>query len=74
MTKTKPAKPKVETHEIRSTVTPGEMFVRTTYVRLHKQKYGIPEREASKLFEQELKSGSVVFSHEWSGIKIYKKT
>lgn len=72
MAKTKP-KQKVESNEIRSTVIPGELFVRTTYVRLHKQKHGIPEGEALKLFESELKSGSVVFSHEWSGIKIYKK-
>lgn len=73
MAKTK-AKPKVESNEMRTTVIPGELFVRTTYVRLHKQKYGIPESEASNLFEQDLRSGSVVFSHEWSGIKIYKKS
>jgi len=74
MAKNKPAKLKVESHEIRNTVSPGELFVRTTYVRLHKQKHGLSESEAFKLFEQDLKSGSVVFSHEWSGIKIYKKT
>ena len=74
MAKTKPAKPKFETHEIRSTVSPGELFVRTTYVRLHKQKHGLSESEAFNIFEKELKSGSVVLSHEWSGVKIYKKT
>jgi hypothetical protein len=74
MAKTKPVKPKVEPNEIRSTVIPGELFVRTTYVRLYKQKHGLSEIKASNLFEKELKSGSVVFSHEWSGIKIYKKT
>ena len=55
------------------TVKPGELFVRTTYIRLYWQKRSIPGSEASKLFEADLKSGAVVVSHEWGGIKIYKK-
>jgi hypothetical protein len=73
MAKTKP-KLKAKTPEILDTVKPGEMFIRTTYIRLKWQKHGIPESEASKLFDAELESGSIVVSHEWSGIKIYKKT
>lgn len=73
MAKTKPAKPKAASHETRDTVKPGELFIRTTYIRLSWQKHGIPESEASKLFDAELKSGSIVVSHDRGGIKIYKK-
>ncbi len=56
------------------TVKPGELFVRTTYIRLYWQRHGIPANEASNLFEAELKSGTVVVSHDWGGVKIYKKS
>lgn len=67
-------KPKPETPVTLDTIKPGEFFVRITYIRLHWQKHGIPESEASKLFEAELQSGAVVVSHDWGGIKIYKKS
>lgn len=73
MAKNKPVKPKAEIQESLHTVKPGELFVRTTYTRLHWQKHGIPESEASKLFDAELKSGSIAVSHDRGGIKIYKK-
>ena len=55
------------------TIKPGELFVRTTYIRLHWQKHGIPGSEASQLFDAELQSESISVSHDWGGIKIYKK-
>ena len=73
MAKSKPT-PKAKAPETLDTVKPGELFVRTTYIRLFWQKHGIPEIEASKLFEAELKSGTVVVSHDWGGVKIYKKS
>ena len=72
MAKTKP-KPTPKAPETLDTIKPGELFVRTTYIRLNWQKHGIPESEASKLFDAELQSGAVVVSHDWGGIKIYKK-
>lgn len=72
MAKIKP-KLKPKTPETLDTVKPGEMFIRTTYIRLHWQKNGIPGSEASKLFDAELESGSIVVSHDWGGILIYKK-
>lgn len=72
MAKTKP-NPKAKSFATMDTVKPGEMFILTTYIRLHWQKHGIPESEASKLFDAELQSGSVEISHDWGGIKIYKK-
>lgn len=73
MAKSKAAKPKAKDPETLGTVKPGELFIRTTYIRLQWQKYGIPESEASKLFDAELQSGTVVVSHIWGDIKIYKK-
>ena len=73
MAKSKPAKPKAAIPETQGTLKPGELFVRTTYIRLYWQKHGIPESEASKLFDAELQSGSIVLSHDLGGIKIYKK-
>lgn len=72
MAKSKPT-PKPKAPETLDTIKPGELFVRTTYIRLHWQKHGIPESEASKLFDAELQSGTVAISHDWGGIKIYKK-
>lgn len=72
MAKTKP-KPKPATPTTLDTVNPGELFVKTTYIRLYWQNHGIPESEASKLFDDELQSGSIAISHYWGGIKIYKK-
>jgi hypothetical protein len=57
MAKSKPT-PKAKAPENLDTLKPGELFVRTTYIRLHWQKHGIPEIEASKLFDADLKSGS----------------
>ncbi len=73
MAGTKIQKQNTATNETRDTLNPGELFVRTTYIRLCKQKYGIPESEASNLLDAELKLGSVAISHDWGGIKIYKK-
>ena len=73
MAKSKAAKPKAKDPETLGTVKPGELFIRTTYIRLQWQKYGIPESEASKLFDAELKSGSIAVSHDRGGILIYKK-
>ena len=73
MAKTKPERPKAATNETRDTLKPGELFVRTTYIRLYKQKHEIPESEASKFLDAELQSGTVALSHKWGGIKIYKK-
>lgn len=66
--------PKAKAPATLDTIKPGELFVRTTYIRLHWQNHGIPESEASKLFDAELQSGSVLLSHDWGGIKIYKKS
>ena len=65
--------PKPKAPETLDTIKPGELFVRTTYIRLYWQKHGMPESEASKLLDAELQAGTVVVSHDWGGIKIYKK-
>ena len=57
----------------RDLIPPGEQFIKTTYLRLHRQKQDLtPEQAAAKL-ESELKAGTVVRSGEWNGVPKYVK-
>jgi hypothetical protein len=57
----------------RDLIPPGEQFIRTTYLRLHRQKQDLTTEQAAAKLEAELKAGTVVRSGEWNGVQEYLK-
>lgn len=51
----------------------GELFVRETYLRLHRQKHGLTTEQANQKFESELRLGTIVRYGARAEIQIYKK-
>lgn len=62
-------KPEPKAHPIKL----GELFIKETYLRLHRQKNGMTTESASAQLETELKTGAVVIHGNRAEIKIYKK-
>lgn len=69
----KTAKPKKQPVLLADVIKPGELFVRTTYIRLHRQKHNLTTEEADAKFESDLKFGSIVMHKYRAEIPIYIK-
>lgn len=62
-------KPDPKAHPIKV----GELFIKETYFRLHRQKHGMTTESATAQLETELKTGAVVIHGNRAEITIYKK-
>jgi hypothetical protein len=69
MAKTKQSPPE----KIPDVIKSGELFIRETYLRLHRQKREFSTEQANEKLEREIKSGSVVIHGNRGEIKIFKK-
>jgi hypothetical protein len=57
----------------RDPMQPGEQFIKTTYLRLHRQKQDLTTEQAAAKLESELKAGTVERAGEWNGVPKYKR-
>jgi len=62
-------KPEPKSHPIKA----GELFIKETYLRLHRQKHGMATESAMAQLQTELKTGSVVVHGNRAEITIYRK-
>lgn len=62
-------KPEPKAHPIKA----GELFIKETYLRIHRQKHGMTTESAMAQLETELKTGAVVIHGNRAEITIYKK-
>lgn len=68
----KPATAKAQDEKLHP-INFGELFIKETYLRLHRQKHGMTTESASFQLEAELKTGAVVVHGNRAEITIYKK-
>ena len=52
----------------------GELFIKETFLRLHRQRHGLTTQEAEQRLQLELKSGMVEVYASMAEITIYIKT
>lgn len=57
----------------RDLIHPGEVFIKTTYLRIHHQKQGLTNEQATIKLEAELKAGTVEKCGVWNGVQKYRR-
>lgn len=58
---------------LKDLLKPGEVFVRETYMRIHRQKHGLSTEEAAEKLNLELSAGTVTLYKKNGEVQLYQK-